>query len=50
MSRKDDAQYQQWLVDADLEDTKENYEWYKCKDEDRSKYIKEHRKWWDEGY
>ena len=49
MGRKYDAGYQQWLDDADLEDTKENYEWYKCKDKDRAQYIRDHKEWWDKG-
>lgn len=42
----DPNDYQRWLEEADVEDTKENKGWYDCPDEDKSDYIRDNPEWW----
>ena len=36
------SSYDEWLDNADLEDTEEAKEWYECPDEDRAEWLEHH--------
>lgn len=40
--------YEEWLENANLEDTEENRGWYDCPEEDRYQYIQDHQEWWND--
>ena len=45
--RKRDSEYQSWLKETDLKDTKLNHEWYHTPEEKSSEFIKNHKSWWE---
>ena len=47
MAKKErDSNYENWLKQTDKTDSKENREWYRCPEEKKSDYIKNHSEWW----
>ena len=39
--------YNDWLENSDLEDIKENHDWFDCPVDECADYIKNHSEWWD---
>ncbi len=44
---RNDPEYEEWLEETGLDDTKENQGWYDCPDDEKADYIRDNPEWWE---